>query len=1438
MKGKGWKRFVNGIMASLMAVSLTVVSLPLESQAASTEKQELSDESKKIQNDIFWEDMDGNTLYSQGGGIFKFDDTYYWYGVKYKNAPNYVNNPTKIYNSGDTYSDFESVTCYSSTDLVNWKFEGDVVTEADVSYRDEMEGVKASWFGRLGVAKVGENYVMMVQHECADPDDSLDALEGYTEPSGQKGWSKQVLVLTSDSPTGEFKWNQRINMLPYTGGTTNTGDQTVFTDEDTGKSYLVYSYGVGRGKIFLAEIEDQGNGKFGLSLEKNYMVYSGAGREGDCMFKYNGAYYICASDLYGWNASHAYYLKLDSLEDDYLKNRTTSTSMNLMDGCSDDYCHVTQTGFFYTVQGSKKETVIFCGDRWAEFAGNGLGFNQWCPLSFDESGAPYFNSLSSWYLDEATGTWSVAEDNNYVKNGSFDADRISVTALTGWTNSITVGNSPIKNSGNRTTGKYGLALTDTVDFDCSISQIIQSSPYVELPDGVYTLSAKVKNSGDFENLEIYAEADGLRAKAGIKEANSEWTTVTLSDVNVAGGKVEIGIAAKGAANAYCYIDDIMFIRTGDASEESGIISGSIQSDIAGKTLTIAAVQTDGTAAYTYETELTEGEQNFTLGPIKAGKYSLSASSYGCKVEAEGTEVAVVSGQTASGVVFRVENNMGSVRGKVVNGTGEVIPDVTVTLSKGTLEKDAVTDANGEYVFSDVEAGEYNLSFEKTGYASEGSVKVTIEKGNTVTLENQVLVRSTGIISGKVYDASGEPAANATVMLRGCESISDTTRVSVTTDENGRYTFSDVVAGTYAITASNGKWDTDVNAVSQNVEVVPGETEDVNLDIPSEITIVNGGFESGMDSNRQPKEGWDSTGSSGRASNEKNRGHVYAGSYGYTVWTSSAFTVGVSQKITGLEDGIYAVNAMVAAGSYSDSDTLYLFAKNDDGTIISKENVPLTVATYNSKNWELIGLTVEVTDGTLTFGIEGSLPGGAWANFDNFRVGKVEGNAVVEVDKDELKTIISAVQTFDTSSYTAGSISEYQSLVQTALTAAENVMNNSAATQDDVNTAVSALNEAFTSAKEKLVTLEAKLAQDIADSIKDVKSQEEYTEESWNAYEEALEAAQALQSSCELTEEKLNAAITELQKAVASLQEKAPIGDKTDLESLIAEIKNFDTSGYTAGSVSEYQSAVQTALTAAEAVKNNNAATQEEINAVALALKEAFVSAKEKLVALEVKLAQDIADSIKDVKSQEEYTKESWGAYEKALKAAQALQGSSDLTEEKLNAAVADLKAAVSKLAETAKPSDKAALENLITEIKNFDTSTYTPESVSEYQSVVQAALAKGEAIMNNSDATKEEVDEIVSELESVFASGKEVLKKATVNPKPDDGKGDQSATPDDGKDKTPATSNADKGDTVNNTFGKTAAKTGDTNSLVWFAAIAAAATVVVCITGLRRRKRQ
>jgi hypothetical protein len=102
-----------------------------------------------------------------------------------------------------------------------------------------------------------------------------------------------------------------------------------------------------------------------------------------------------ASNLYGWDASLAYYLVADNVRGPYYP----VNEMAVLNGAEDDYAHVTQTGFFFSIKGSKQETIVYCGDRWADFAGNGLGYNQWVPLSFKDS-VPYFNSISSWNLDE------------------------------------------------------------------------------------------------------------------------------------------------------------------------------------------------------------------------------------------------------------------------------------------------------------------------------------------------------------------------------------------------------------------------------------------------------------------------------------------------------------------------------------------------------------------------------------------------------------------------------------------------------------------------------------------------------------------------------------------------------------------------------------------------------------------------------------------------------------------------------------------------------------------------------------------------------------------------------------------------------------------------------------------------------------------------------
>ncbi|MEO7982825.1 MAG: family 43 glycosylhydrolase [Bacteroidota bacterium] len=505
-------------------------------------------QSFNISNDVFWNTKDGRPINSQGGGIFRFTDPvtgkekYYWYGVYYEEADTYRSNPSVTLPK----CTFKSVTCYSSVDLVNWVFEGDVLTKDEVKKHGQV-----GWVGRLGVAYIKEinKYALFVQH------------------------NGEVLILVSNTPAGQFTWHQQISMKNMIG-TTNTGDQTVFTDEETGKSYLIYSYGSGRNKIYVSEI----GVKDGMvNLLDCTPVFQGESREGNCMFKYHRKYYMCASNIYGWDASFAYYLVADNIRGPY----TPTNDMLVMNGSSDDYAHVTQTGFFITVKGKKQETIVYCGDRWADFAGNGLGYNQWFPLSFDGQ-TPYFNSLSSWNLNARTGEWKVAAENNYVKNGSFEADRKTIPSvikpvqqqLMGWNTTVIEGTeisldtakSPFLNHNNSESdrkiviGEKTLNISDRVSFKRKVSQEITSSRYVALKDGDYTLTASVRNSSGFAKLEMYAESKGRMLKYDINKMNSSWETITIKNIPVRGGKVEIGFLAEGIANAFCHVDDVTLVK--------------------------------------------------------------------------------------------------------------------------------------------------------------------------------------------------------------------------------------------------------------------------------------------------------------------------------------------------------------------------------------------------------------------------------------------------------------------------------------------------------------------------------------------------------------------------------------------------------------------------------------------------------------------------------------------------------------------------------------------------------------------------------------------------------------------------------------------------------------------------------------------------------------
>lgn len=534
-------------------------------------------EFKTITNNTFWKSTDGKYIFSQGGGIFRFPDSegvehYYWYGVRYQEAVDYAAAPLKGSNSNMTH--FLAVTCYKSDDLVNWEFVHDVMTPAT------FDGIgMPAWIGRLGVAYIPEakKYALLVQTEY------MDANWAYI---------KCVGVYTCDTPTGDYTMHQLIDMTPIIG-TPNTGDQTVFTDRD-GQSYLCYSYGSGRKRIYLSKI-GLVNDKIGLVDCKK--IYDGSGREGDCMFRYKDKYYVCASDLYGWNASNFYYLEASSIYGPY----TPTNSMKKMPGAEMDYGHVTQTGFFVTVQGTKEETVISCGDRWAGFAGNGNGFNQWCPITF-ENGSPYFHSLTQWNLNEETGEWSVGDYNNYIKNFSFDADRVNIpssnkpaqTYIKGWSFDMIKGNkavqggtdSPVLNAKNNTTdretvmGNFCLNISDKIDFTRKIYQKITSTTKVPLSDGVYRMTAKVKSANKFGSLYIYTAVGDKTYKSDIEYDDNQWHTVTIDGIEISGGTAEVGVYADGKANDTAHIDDMTLIKIGEKGSgiEETVIGTSDKND--------------------------------------------------------------------------------------------------------------------------------------------------------------------------------------------------------------------------------------------------------------------------------------------------------------------------------------------------------------------------------------------------------------------------------------------------------------------------------------------------------------------------------------------------------------------------------------------------------------------------------------------------------------------------------------------------------------------------------------------------------------------------------------------------------------------------------------------------------------------------------------------
>ena len=237
-----------------------------------------------------------------------------------------------------------------------------------------------------------------------------------------------------------------------------------------------------------------------------------------------------------------------------------------------------------------------------------------------------------------------------------------------------------------------------------------------------------------------------------------------------------------------------------------------------------------------------------------------------------------------------------------------------------------------------------------------------------------------------------------------------------------------------------------------------------------------------------------------------------------------------------------------------------------------------------------------------------------------------------VDKTELQEAITAAVNHDVTGNTASSIAAFEAARDKAVEAARSVLDNADATQVDVNAAVDALTEAMTAAKG---LLQARVSdEDLAEARKVLDAWADldgkaYTETTWKSYSEALDAAKAvLEDPSDTTEAQLDELMQALVAAHDALVEVTPEPepepkpepkpevDRSKLRDAIDDAQNVDLAGYTTESVEAFKARRDEAVAAAQAVLEDESATQEQVDAAVEALTAAMAEAKQLLVAEE------------------------------------------------------------------------------------------------------------------------------------------------------------------------------------------------------------------------------
>ncbi len=158
----------------------------------------------------------------------------------------------------------------------------------------------------------------------------------------------------------------------------------------------------------------------------------------------------------------------------------------------------------------------------------------------------------------------------------------------------------------------------------------------------------------------------------------------------------------------------------------------------------------------------------------------------------------------------------SVEGQLVDaGTGAGIRKGWLTLraaAGGAAGYTTVSDANGNFVFEDVDPGRYSLSAEQASYlrATNARGQITVGAGETVKA-GRIALTAQGVISGRVTDEGGDPLPGGVQVQvsrwrwdsqTGVRTLTQVKQTSA--DDQGNFRLSGLAAGSYFLSAYGGR----------------------------------------------------------------------------------------------------------------------------------------------------------------------------------------------------------------------------------------------------------------------------------------------------------------------------------------------------------------------------------------------------------------------------------------------------------------------------------------------------------------------------------------------------------------------------------------------------------------------------------------------------------